>query len=76
MPDPFPRGVTGPEAAIRRLGESEDLTLLNDSQYQLALECRDEWRLRWATEKGAEQGLVLHAEAPKQQARAEVQDNA
>ena len=76
MPDLFARWVTGPEVAIRPLGESEDLTLLNDSQYQLALEFRDEWRLRWAKEKGAEQGLVLHAEAPKQQPRAEVQDNA
>jgi hypothetical protein len=25
---------------------------------------RDEWRLRYAMEKGAEQGLTFHTEAP------------
>lgn len=64
MPYRFPRWVTGPEAAIRRLGEAQDLTLLSDSKDQLVLVFRDEWRLRWATEKAAEQGLTFHTEAP------------
>lgn len=64
MPYRFPRWVTGPEAAIRRLGEAQDLTLLTDSKGQQVLVFRDEWRLRWALEKGAEQGLTFHTEAP------------
>ncbi len=43
------------EPCIRRLGESEDVTLLSGSKHPLVQEFRDEWRLRWATEKGAEQ---------------------
>lgn len=52
MPDPFPRWVAGPVAAIRRLGESEDVTLRTGSKHPLVREFRDEWRLRWATEQG------------------------
>jgi hypothetical protein len=38
--------------------------LLSDSKDQLVLVFRDEWRLRWASEKAAEQGLTFHTEAP------------
>jgi peptide chain release factor 3 len=64
LPYRYPRWVTGPEAAIQRLGESQDLTLLTDSKGHRVLVFRDEWRLRWAMEKGAEQGLTFHTEAP------------
>ena len=53
-----------PEAAIQRLGESQDLTLLTDAKENKVLVFRDEWRLRWALEKGAEQGLTFYTEAP------------
>jgi peptide chain release factor 3 len=64
LPYRFPRWVTGPEDAIRRLGEAQDLTLLLDSKDNRVLVFRDEWRLRWALEKGTEQGLTFHTEAP------------
>jgi peptide chain release factor 3 len=64
MPYRFPRWVTGPESAIARLGEAQDLTLLTDAKGHRVLVFRDEWRLRWALEKGAEQGLTFHTEAP------------
>lgn len=64
LPYRFPRWVTGPEETIRRLGESQDLTLLTDAKDHLVLVFRDEWRLRWALERGAELGLTFHTEAP------------
>ncbi len=64
LPYRYPRWVTGPEEAISRLGEAQDLTLLLDSKDNRVLVFRDEWRLRWAQEKGAEQGLTFHTEAP------------
>ncbi|MBA3854298.1 MAG: peptide chain release factor 3, partial [Gemmatimonas sp.] len=64
MPYRFPRWVTGSEDAIRRLGEAQDLTLLRDSKENFVLVFRDEWRLRWATDKATEQGLAFHTEAP------------
>jgi peptide chain release factor 3 len=64
MPYRFPRWVTGPEAAIKRFGESQDLTLLTDAKDNKVLVFRDEWRLRYALEKGVEMGLSFAEEAP------------
>ena len=64
LPYRFPRWLTGPEKEIQKLGEMQDLTLLNDSKGHPVLVFRDEWRLRWALEKGAEVGLTFHTEAP------------
>jgi peptide chain release factor 3 len=64
LPYRYPRWVTGPQEAISRLGEAQDLTLLLDSKDNRVLVFRDEWRLRWAMEKGADQGLTFHTEAP------------
>ena len=64
LPYRYPRWVTGPEREIQKLGEMQDLTLLADSKGHPVLVFRDEWRLRWALEKGAEVGLTFHTEAP------------
>jgi peptide chain release factor 3 len=64
LPYRFPRWVTGPEGAIRRLGESADLSLLYDAKNHPVILFRDEWRLRWALEKAGELGLAFHDAAP------------
>jgi peptide chain release factor 3 len=64
MPYRYPRWVTGPEEAIKRFGESQDLTLLTDAKDNKVLVFRDEWRLRYALEKGVEMGLSFGEEAP------------
>jgi peptide chain release factor 3 len=64
MPYRYPRWVTGPEEAIKRFGESQDLTLLTDAKDNKVLVFRDEWRLRYAVEKGVEMGLNFAEEAP------------
>ncbi|MEX2182161.1 MAG: peptide chain release factor 3 [Gemmatimonadaceae bacterium] len=64
LPYRYPRWVTGSTAAIERLGASADLTLLYDAKGHPVLVFRDEWRLRWALEKGPESGLAFLTEAP------------
>lgn len=64
LPYRHPRWVTGPEAAIRRLGESADLQLLHDAGQRPVLLFRDEWRLRWALERASDNGLTFHDAAP------------
>ena len=58
----YPRWVTGPVEEIRRLAEAQDLSLLYDSKNQPVVVFRDEWRLRWAMERGG--ALTFHEAAP------------
>lgn len=62
LPFRYPRWVTGPAEEIQRLGESQDLSLLYDAKNHPVLLFRDEWRLRWATERHT--GLTFHEAAP------------
>lgn len=64
LPFRYPRWVTGPAAAIQRLGESQDLSLLYDAKNHPVILFRDEWRLRWALERAGELGLQFHDAAP------------
>jgi peptide chain release factor 3 len=62
LPFRYPRWVTGPEEEIRRLGESQDLSLLYDYKNRPVLLFRDEWRLRWAVDRHT--ALTFHEAAP------------
>jgi peptide chain release factor 3 len=64
LPFRYPRWVTGPQAAVQRLGDSADLSLLYDAKNHPVILFRDEWRLRWALEKAEENGLTFHEAAP------------
>ena len=64
LPFRYPRWVTGPAAAIERLGEAQDLQLLYDAKQHPVILFRDEWRLRWALERVETTGLTFHEAAP------------
>ncbi|MGA1418406.1 MAG: peptide chain release factor 3, partial [Gemmatimonadaceae bacterium] len=64
LPFRYPRWVTGPKAAIERLGEAQDLQLLYDAKRHPVILFRDEWRLRWALERAETTGLSFHEAAP------------
>jgi peptide chain release factor 3 len=64
LPFRYPRWVTGPEAEILKLGESQDLSLLYDAKNHPVILFRDEWRLRWALERASQTGLTFHDAAP------------
>lgn len=64
LPYRFPRWITGSEEAVRRFGEAQDMTLLYDAKDHPVIVFRDEWRLRWAMERGAELGVEFRTEAP------------
>ena len=64
VPFRYPRWVTGPQPAIERMGEAQDLSLLYDAKEYPVLLFRDEWRLRWALERAETLGLAFHEAAP------------
>jgi peptide chain release factor 3 len=64
LPFRYPRWVTGPEAEIAKLGESQDLSLLYDAKNHPVILFRDEWRLRWALERAESLGLRFFEAAP------------
>ena len=64
LPYRYPRWIRGSEDAIARFGEAQDMTLLYDAKEHPVIVFRDEWRLRWAMERGVELGLEFLPEAP------------
>jgi peptide chain release factor 3 len=64
LPYRYPRWITGTADAIAKFGQAQDMTLLYDAQDHPVIVFKDEWRLRWAIERGTELGLAFATEAP------------